>query len=135
VAIGLIADDKKSDKERIQGTWVVTGVEAKGAAVKEGELFDQFKDMMWTFKGDSVVNSKHYDDKATFTIDPDKKPPTLDINVEPPRKQVLHLLYRFKDDNMLQLCGQKNDERPKEFGSKDGQIIITLMREVKKEGK
>ena len=135
VAIGVIADDKKSDKERIQGTWVATGVEAKGAAVKEGDLFEQVKDMKLTFKGDSVVNSKHPDDKATFTIDPDKKPPTLDVEIGPPRKETMRMLYRFKDDNTLQLCGQKNDERPKEFGSKDDQIVITLMREVKKEGK
>src|SRR6516225_4721461 len=106
VAIGLIADDKKSDKERIQGTWVATGVEAKGAAVKEGDLFEQVKDM-----------------KLTFTIDPDKKPPTLDVEIGPPRKETMRMLYRFKDDNTLQLCGQKNDERPKEFGSKDDQIV------------
>ena len=135
VAADKPAEDKKTDKERIQGTWVVTGVEAKGAALKEGDLFDQLKDMKLTFKGDSVLNSKHPDDKATFTIDPDKKPPTLDIEVGPPRKDTMRMLYQFKDDNTLQLCGSKSEERPKEFGSKDDQMVITLTREVKKEGK
>jgi uncharacterized protein (TIGR03067 family) len=135
VAADKPAADKKTDKERIQGTWVVTGVEAKGAAVKEGELFDKVKDMKWTFKGDTIINSKRPDDKATFTIDPDHKPPTLDVEITAPAKHSMHMLYQFKDDNTLQLCGSQDEKRPKEFGSKDDQMVLTLAREVKKDGK
>jgi uncharacterized protein (TIGR03067 family) len=126
------ADAKKSDKDRIVGTWVVSGVEAKGEAVKSGDLFDQVKDMKLTFKDDgTVINSKHADDKATYQLDPDKKPATLDVDINA-GKNTMHMLYQFKDDNTLQLCGSKNEQqRPKEFGSKDDQIVLTLTREKK----
>jgi uncharacterized protein (TIGR03067 family) len=135
LAVCTSAADKETDKERIQGTWVFAGVEVKGAAVKDGEVFDRVKDIKWTFKGDRVINSKQPDDKATFTIDPDNKPPTLDVDVSSPRKHSLRMLYQFKDDNTLQLCGSKSEERPKEFGSHGDQMVITLTRQVKKEGK
>jgi uncharacterized protein (TIGR03067 family) len=132
VAADKPAADEKTDKERIQGTWSVTGVEAKGAAVKEGDLFNQLKDMKLTFKDDAVINSKHPDDKATFKIDPDKKPATLDVDIKGRPDDAMRLLYEFTDDNTLRVCGSKKEsERPKEFGSMDDQIVITLKREKK----
>jgi uncharacterized protein (TIGR03067 family) len=136
VALGAAdkpAADKKTDKDRIQGTWVVTGVEAQGAAVKEGDQFDQLQDTKLTFQDDAVLNAKHPDAKATFTLDPDKKPATIDVDVQGREQALSRLLYEFKDDNTLLLCCGKNlAERPTEFGSKDDQIIITLKRQEKK---
>ena len=60
LAVALVAaerpDDKKSDKDRLQGTWVVSGVEAKGEALKSGDMFEALKDMKLTFKDDTVLD-------------------------------------------------------------------------------
>jgi uncharacterized protein (TIGR03067 family) len=145
LAIALVAADKpaadkgdakKSDKDRILGTWVLTGLEANGEALKTGDLLESVKDMKLTFKEDgTVVNSKHPDDKATYKLDPDKKPATLDIEITGKNNEAMRMIYRLKDDNTLQLCGQKGGERPKEFNSKEDQMVMTLTREAKKEGK
>ena len=133
VAADKPAADKKSDKDRFQGAWVVTGVEAKGEAVKDGETFNQLKDMKLTFKDDAVINSKHPKDEATFKIDADKKPATIDVNIKGREGDSMRMLYEFKDDTTLRLCGSKKEtERPKEFGSKEDQLVITLKREDNK---
>jgi uncharacterized protein (TIGR03067 family) len=135
LAVALVAaerpEDKKSDKDRLQGTWVVSGVEAKGEALKSGDMFESLKDMKLTFKDDTVINSKHADDKCIFKIDAGKKPATLDVEVTGTKKETMLMLYQFKDDNTLQLCGVKNHERPKDFSSNDDQMIITLKRQEK----
>ncbi len=80
------ADDKpvqkKTDKELIQGTWDLVTVEADGAEVKDGPVVENLKGMKLTFKDNAVSNSKVPDDKATFALDPDKKPAELDIVVK-----------------------------------------------------
>src|SRR5437660_158888 len=69
------AADKKADKDLFQGTWVVTGAELNGEKVPAAAE----KKMTVTFKGDTVVASEHPDEKGTFKLDPEKKPPTLEI--------------------------------------------------------
>jgi uncharacterized protein (TIGR03067 family) len=134
LAVALVAaerpEDKKSDKDRLQGTWVFSGVEAKNEALKS-DMFEQLKDQKLTFKDDTFISSKHDADKATFKIDAGKKPATLDVEVAGANKETLLLLYQFKDDNTLQICLLQRHERPKDFSTDDHQIIITLKRQEK----
>ncbi len=132
-----LADDraspKKSDKERLQGTWAVAALESDGKEVK-GETFEAVKKGKVTFKGDSYIHSLAPDRVVTFTLEPHKKPATLDLEVTEPAKAVFRYVYEFVDDDTLRLCWSAKDAaaRPKEFTSKGGQVIITYKREGKK---
>jgi uncharacterized protein (TIGR03067 family) len=130
------ADKAKTDKERLQGTWAVDTVESNGDVLKTGDYYTNVKDMKLTFKGDTVNNSKKPNDDATFKIDPDKKPPTLDIFVKGEKDvTTLLMIYEFKGDT-LRLClaaeEKMETEHAKEFTSKNNQLLITLKREEKK---
>jgi uncharacterized protein (TIGR03067 family) len=127
------ADPKKSDKERLQGTWVVAALETDCKEVK-GETFEAFKKGKVTFKGDSFTHSMAPDSVVKFTLDPDKKPLALDLEVTDPAKAVFRYLYEFVDDDTIRLCSSGKDgaARPKEFTSKDGQVIVTYKREGKR---
>ena len=94
---------KKTDKERIQGVWVVNAVEVDGKEVK-GEAIEAFKKGKVTFKGDSYIHSMAPKRVLTFRLDPDKKPAALDLEVSDPAKAVFLFLYDFVDDNTLRLC-------------------------------
>jgi uncharacterized protein (TIGR03067 family) len=136
VALAPAPEKTKTDKERIQGAWAVVGVEGEGKALKEGPIYDHVKDMKLTFTDDAVSNSNSPGDKGSFTLDPEKKPPTLDLVVKSADGQIqekLLMLYELKDET-LRLCASPmpNADRPKEFTSKGGQIILTLKREAKK---
>jgi uncharacterized protein (TIGR03067 family) len=136
VALAPAPEKTKTDKERIQGAWVITAIEAEGKELKEGPIYENLKDLKLTFKDDSVTNSKSPTDKATFNLDPDKKPPALNLVVKGANDQVqenLQMLYELKDDS-LRLCAvpMPNADRPKEFTSKGGQIILSFKREEKK---
>lgn len=136
LAFAAVAADKsvqKTDKERIQGTWVVTALEVDGKEEK-GKAFEAFKKGKVTFKGDSFIHSLAPERMSAFRLDPDKKPAALDLEVTDPAKATFRFLYEFVDDNTLRLCSSTKDAalRPKEFTSKGAQVITTYKREVKK---
>jgi uncharacterized protein (TIGR03067 family) len=128
--------DKKTDKVHLQGAWVVVAIEAKGEVVKSGDLFDQLKDMKLTFKDDAVMNSRHPDGKGTFKLDPEKKPPALDLVVTVGKETRTHrAIYELKGD-ALRICSALGEgERPTEFTSKGDLIILTFQREETEEAK
>jgi uncharacterized protein (TIGR03067 family) len=133
LAVALVAADKpagkKTDKELLQGTWVVVTIEAKGEVLKAGDLFEQLKDMKLTFKADAVINSRHPDGKGTFKLDPDKKPPALDLVATDGKETRTHrAIYELKGDT-LRICSLRGEgERPTEFASKGDLILLTFER-------
>jgi uncharacterized protein (TIGR03067 family) len=92
------------------------------------------KDAKWTFKGDTLKSPLwHEKVVVTFTLDPAKKPPTIDVVVKTEdSKDTVPMLYVLKDDTLKLCTGGAPGERPKEFNSKGGQAILTLKREEKK---
>ena len=72
-------DDKKTDKEKLQGTWVVTSM------VREGKTIDlpKGKEFSFTFKGEKITltepGSDPKDREGSFTIDEKKK--EIDISL------------------------------------------------------
>jgi uncharacterized protein (TIGR03067 family) len=133
---GTAADKPKTDKECLQGGWAVTSVEVDGQAVRDGPIAEHILPIKLTFKDDTVTNSQKPEDKGQFTLDPEKKPPTLDLVVmSDTNKEAEHfsMIYELHGD-VLRLCSypKGGSERPKEFTSKGGSVIITLKREVKK---
>jgi uncharacterized protein (TIGR03067 family) len=125
------AADKKADKDLLQGTWVVTAAELNGEKVPAATD----NKLTVTFKGDTVVASEHPDEKGTFKLDQEKKPPTLEIKFaagDAARTQLA--IYELKDDT-LKICLAKKDgkEFPTDFTSKEGNMLLTLKREKAEE--
>jgi uncharacterized protein (TIGR03067 family) len=130
------ADDKKTDKDLLQGTWVFVSLERNGKKVTDDDDFQYvlLKDAKWTFKGDTLKSPLwHEKVVVTFTLDPAKKPPAIDVVVKTAdSKDTVPMLYELKDDTLKLCTGGAPGERPKEFNSKGGQAILTLKRDEKK---
>ena len=120
------APDKKTDKELLQGAWLITAAEMDGKPFKE--LTD--KKTTLTFKGDAVIDSAHPDEKATFKIDADKKPPVLDLKiVRANETQTVLAIYELKGDTLTLCMADNEKQRPKEFTSKGENMLLTLKRQ------
>src|SRR5262245_41243290 len=84
VALCLAADapkdDAKKDQEKLQGEWTLVSGERDGETLPE----DLVKSLKRTVTGDKVAVSRDGQDlsKGTFTLDPSKKPKTIDVKLE-----------------------------------------------------
>jgi uncharacterized protein (TIGR03067 family) len=125
--------DKKNDKELLQGSWAVTGVEFDGMELPDGEARQAFKSTVLTFQGDNLNNSQARDTKGTFILDASKSPRTLDLIAEKDgTARRMYWVYEL-DGDTLRICfgPRSGDERPKEVTSRDKHILLTLKREKK----
>jgi len=116
--------DKKSDKDKVQGSW---------SGTKDG------KSIKMAFKGDQVTVT--FDDKETFKgtykLDATKKPKAIDIAVkEGPKKEYVGKtslgIYKL-EGNSLTWCANEpgRDNRPADFVESTGDakyLLITLQR-------
>src|SRR5690242_4677403 len=84
VAVGglLIAadapkNDARKDLDRMRGTWVATSAEASGTPFDEARI----KAMKMVIKGNKYTYTSvdDYREQGTLTLDPTKKPKTVDI--------------------------------------------------------
>jgi RNA polymerase sigma factor (sigma-70 family) len=125
------AEDKKSDKEKLQGEWKVVSIKMGGM---DNPNKDQVGDKM-TFNGDRMELTPF---KADFKLDPSKDPRQIDFTLtESPndneKGKVSLGIYKLDGDKLTLHASHPGGERPTEFESKEGQIsmLFTLER-VKK---
>jgi uncharacterized protein (TIGR03067 family) len=138
VAAPAPAEKEKKDEDKIQGTWIVVSAQFGG----ESKPDDEAKNAKFVIKGDLITISEPKregrEEKATFKLDPTKKPKTIDLVPEKgDKKETVLGIYELKDDE-LKLCFVKGGkERPTEFASKAGtdQGLIVLKREKKDKDK
>src|SRR5262245_32784319 len=140
VWIGLVAvlgapgpkEDPKKDAPTLVGEWVPT------TALRGGKPDMPPAGTSITFTGDGKVLLKEGNqgkaEEGTYTTDPKKDPPEIDIT--PPDKgkgAPVIGIYKLEKDT-LTLCLIMGTDRPKKFESPDGSeiMLITLSR-VKKE--
>ena len=127
-----VSDDKpQDDRDRIQGLWTVAAAEVDGQPVTpDSAAWKGFKDLKLTFRGDRVSNPL-VKQEGLFALDSRATPHTLDMIVlKDGKSKVLALLYEL-DGDTLRLClplDPDKQDRPKEFTSKSGQIVLTLKR-------
>jgi len=130
LAAGLIltadrstAGGKKTDKDKLQGTWTAV------SAVKEGKPApdDFVKEFKLTFKGDKLTASVAGGDKeATFKLDTTKKPGQITITPSDGEKAVAGI-YSF-DGDTLKLCIAEGEAAiPTEFAAKAGSRAMLLV--------
>lgn len=120
-----------SDKERLQGTWVITATEFDEEMVDCSGIKDT-----WTFTGDTI-STDDPTDKTLFVLDSRRRPPMLTLVDDFGGKKVpVATLYEFKCDT-LRICLTDRDPTagPKEFTSKGQQLILTFKRQPMNLGK
>ena len=123
--------DKKSDLDKMKGTWKATSGEAGGIA-----LPDEFLDKVtFTIKGDKYT-FKSPDETGVETVeegalklDAAKKPAQMDINItkgkDEGKKQ--YGIYELDGDTM-KLCFTPPEEgRPKDFTTKEGSKNVVMV--------
>jgi uncharacterized protein (TIGR03067 family) len=132
IAAGGKDDDIKKAKEKLQGTWVVTGAE------QAGEKTDQMNGQQLTVKGDdfTATDKGNVVFKATFKVDPTKKPAAIDVTVaegEEKGKTALGIYSLEKDELKFCFAEPGTKDRPTEFATKKDSklMLITLKREKK----
>lgn len=123
------ADDKKTDKEKFQGPWVVTSM------VREGKTIDlpKGKEFSFTFKGDKVTltepDGNPKDREGSFTIDEKKK----EVDISLPKRsdsktmEALLMIYSLESDTLklaVSAKGGPTADRPKGFDDKDCATMI-----------
>jgi uncharacterized protein (TIGR03067 family) len=119
----LATDDTKKEGD-LTGTWVVTSAE------RDGQAADQMKGDKATFEGANMTIQGTNEQKGTFKADSKKKPMTIDITHE--GRPTVEGIYEIKGDE-LKFCFAMpgSGERPKDFASKQGTMVINLKKEKK----
>jgi uncharacterized protein (TIGR03067 family) len=111
-ALGLA--DAKEDGKAIQGTWVPISAELGTEKLPEEAL----KDMKLTLTdGKYSVEFGKMLDKGTFTLDPGKKPASMDIEgTEGPNKgKTFPAIYELSGDSLKVCYDLAGKARPTEF--------------------
>ncbi len=136
VSAGDTKDDAiKNDRKQIEGTWRVVAVEVNGNKATEEDARKltvvNGSDGTW-----SLISEGKQISKGTSTIDPTKKPKTIDFTpTEGEGKGKQHLGIYELGKNTRKMCfAPPEKERPNEFSSMPGSehILVTFEREKAK---
>lgn len=127
----LGADDVKKEMALLEGDWSMVSGEASGQSmpaemVKSGKRVAKDGETAITF-GEKVYF------KARYTIDPAKKPKTIDYAMtEGPTKGKTHLgIYELDGDKVKFCFAAPGKDRPTEFTAKEGITLSVWKREKK----
>jgi uncharacterized protein (TIGR03067 family) len=119
----ILADESdavKQDLAALQGEWSMISGSADGQAMPD----ETRKQMKRVCKGDETTTTMagQVYIKAKITLDPSKKPKTIDYQVvDGPTKGQTHLgIYELEGDTMKSCFGAPGMERPTDFTSKPG---------------
>src|SRR5262249_23119318 len=121
--------DKKTDKEKLQGTWVAVSAEHKGNKIDGQELKN--KPTTMTFDGDKVTILPLKEEPCPYTLDPGKTPKELDIDVGDGKKDVkLQTIYEFEGDK-LKWHWVKDGTRPSDFDTTKSNGVVIIFEKKK----
>jgi len=120
----------KSDKDKLQGSWVAIGMEGEKAA-SEDEV--KKMDIKITFKDDKITGKGlgGQEEESTYSLDTGKKTITLNPPKDKKDEKAKTALYQFDGDDTLKLAMGKSGDAPKEFKASADTMIMTLKREKK----
>lgn len=123
-------DDKRSDREKLQGSWKVVSAKYRFLDIAKGLLNQVVK-----IEGDTLrISNGNNQEEMHFALGPTKTPKEIDLYPDR-EKQKLPLLgiYAFEQDD-LKLCWSKTDgkDRPTMFDLEAGKRHVSLiLRRVK----
>jgi uncharacterized protein (TIGR03067 family) len=120
----------KKEMDRLQGTWKILKSSKEGRAKSEEEL----KRMQVVIAGDKLTVKESTGGETTtpFTIDPGKKPPTIDITLEK-SKPTIYGIYELDKDTLKICFSLVGNKRPDKFVASEnsGTGLLILQREKK----
>jgi uncharacterized protein (TIGR03067 family) len=126
-----VADEKKSDMDRLQGTWVMESLEVEGKLVPE----ERIKGTTLTIKDDRYITKvKEKSHEVMFKLDPKEKPKHIDMYFpdDPNVPKLAKGIYEL-DGDMLKICRAQapGEDRPREFVTEGatGRFIVTWKRQ------
>jgi uncharacterized protein (TIGR03067 family) len=111
------ADEAKKELDKLQGDWVMTGLEIDGKELPD----EKFKETTLRIKGDQYIvatgKSKY---EVTIKVDPTQKPRHMDM--EFPNGTCLpkvgKAIYKREGDTLIIVRAQSTDgDRPTQFGT------------------
>lgn len=123
VALLLAADpkdDAKIDLERFQGKWALISAQRDGKKTPEEEV----KKITLTIQGNKFVLYKNAEiiSEGTFTLDPTKRPKTIDetATAGPNKGKTFLAIYEIDDQHHKICFAAPGKERPTAFSSEPG---------------
>ena len=122
------ADDKKDDKDQLQGEWVVVSAEVGGKTA------ENLKDKKLVVKGDEWTPPSGGELKFKFKLDAAKSPKQLDLTADlDGNEQTWPGIYKIEGDTFT-FCRSAGPggERPKEFKGGEGVGLLVFKRAEKK---
>src|SRR6266850_5481117 len=130
ISLVRAADDEavKKDLAQLQGEWAMVSASADGQSMSE----DMLKQMKRVCKGDeiTVTMGDQVFLKAKITIDPSKKPKTIDYDMtegfSKGKKQLG--IYELNGDTFKACFNSAGAERPTEFKAGDGLTLSEWKR-------
>ena len=135
LVLPLAADPTKelTDQEKVQGEWVMVGLEVREESVPAGKLAGTTL-VIKKDKYTTVVKKKEY--SVTFTLDPKQDPKHIDMMIpdDSGTPQLSKGVYKIEGDKLIICRGQApGGERPRSFVSsaKDDAFVVTWERKPK----
>jgi uncharacterized protein (TIGR03067 family) len=137
ISLAIAADDEaiKKDLAQLQGEWTMVSGSADGQPMPE----EMRKEIKRLCKGDelTVMMGERVFLKAKFTIDPTKKPKTIDYDMTEGftkgKKQLG--IYELNGDTFKACFNSPGAERPTEFKAGDGLTLSEWKRKKSSEQK
>jgi RNA polymerase sigma factor (sigma-70 family) len=124
-----LPEDKKTDKDKLQGTWVAVSAERNGAKLDGDD--PGVKSTKFTFDGDKVTMSPLKEEPSPYTLDPDKSPKEMDIDVGDGKKDVkLLTIYKF-EGGRLKWHWVKDGPRPSDFDTSKSKGVVIVFEKKK----
>jgi uncharacterized protein (TIGR03067 family) len=122
------AEKGRTDKDRLQGTWVAVAAEDSGKKAPEDEVKDRGAEVVFS-KEKVTLPIKGEAKEMGYSLDPAKRPKQIDLIIGEGR--VAKGIYLL-DGDTLKLCVEKEPggERPTQFGPTEGttQVLIVLKK-------
>ena len=124
---------EKTDKQRLQGVWQATSIEADGVQAPA----EVTESLTYTFKGDTLTMGPAAEpgsnSEFTITLDPAKKPKTIDLKITKGsgKGKTMLGIYKIEKDGLL-ICF--SETRPTEFATKANSdtALVALKRKTAK---
>ena len=122
-------EQKKTDEDKIQGTWTFVSLERGGVDVND----DFVKDAKLVITADKVkILAPGKDMEVGYKLDASKKPKHMDILVNEGGKELVIMGIYELDGDTLKVCfGGPTDKRPNELKTQGGsnEQLVVMKRE------